>query len=834
AGERALLGATPTLSELMAFLTPGARDQSTLTIYDAQGNPVATVSPVWSNDLGVYLGKVALRSFDSAGDTTASTSCATLLTPEQVAALGSAPTLAELEAVLTPSAGDRTSLAVYNASGEVIGEVAASGVVTLNSYDSSGSLTVTTRYATPLTASQIAALGTSPTLAALQAAVVPSSGDLTSLSIYDASGNIVGSVDTSGHVTITVYDDGGRVLATTHYATALTTAQVSSLGQAPTLAALKAVVTPEQGDSTTATLYDADGRVVGTIAANGNTTTTTYDTNGDITAATQYATPLTWQQAEAVAASPTLATLQGVLGQSASNHTSLTIYDTDGKTVATVAADGTVNVWAYDAAGNQAAATQYATRLTPAQIMALGDAPTLAELQAVVTPSLADRITLNVYDADEQVVGTVDSAGGVSIMSYDAAGRLVESMQYATLLSPMQIQALGTAPTLAMLQADLGIASGTGTSQTLYDANGRVVAAIDANGYVTTTSYDDAGNVTATTRYATPLPVWHGYISSLSQLLTEVQSSSADLTTRTIYDGQNRPVATIDATGHVTLTTYDAAGNVASVVQSTSVLTPTQMAVLGNAPTMAALDTALTPTNRTIYDAASRPIASIDADGDVVQTTRFATLIDTGGWVSEGALTAQFPGSLTLPRASNADRTAQTIYDAMGDVVATIDAGGSVVTTSYDAEGDAVSSTAYARRLTAAQRVALGTAPSLAALEATLTVSSSDRTTQAIYDAAGRVAATIDAGGYVKTTAYDGDGRVVLSTAYATALTAAQRTALGDTPALADLQADLTTSGSDQATRNYYNGQGQLAAQIDADGYLTVMAYSNAADAVVT
>src|SRR6185312_13664587 len=122
----------------------------------------------------------------------------------------------------------------------------------------------------------------------------------------------------------------------------------------------------------------------------------------------------------------------------------------------------------------------------------------------------------------------------------------------------------------------------------------------------------------------------------------------------------------------------------------------------------------------------------------------------------------------------------------------------------------------------------------VAALEATLTVSTSDRTTQAIYDAAGRAVATIDVSGYVKTMAYDGDGRVVLSTAYATALTATQRTALGDTPALADLQADLTSSGSDQTTRDYYNGQGQLAAQIDADGYLTVMAYSNTADAIVT
>jgi len=296
--QQVSLGATPTLSELMACLTPDPDDQTNLTIYDAQGDAVATVSAVesYDSDIGDWAchGRVVLQSFDSAGNLTATTRYATLLTPGQMMTLGQAPTLAELEAMLTPAAGDRTSLMVYGANGQITGEVSANGTVTLNSYDGSGDLTATTQYFTPLTAAQVSSLGTSPTLAALQAVVMPSPRDLTRLSIYDANGNVIGSVDISGHVTTTVYDSTDRVLATTHYATALTEAQVAALGQAPTLAALQAAVTPGQGDSTILTIYDANGHVVGTVNAAGNATTKTYDANGNITAVTQYAAPLTW------------------------------------------------------------------------------------------------------------------------------------------------------------------------------------------------------------------------------------------------------------------------------------------------------------------------------------------------------------------------------------------------------------------------------------------------------------------------------------------------------------------------------------------------------------
>ena len=862
AAQMAALGDTPTLTALQADLSPSASDQTSLTIYDAEGRPVAVVSPtsIYDPATGVetYGGTVTTTSYDSAGNVTATRQYVTPLTATQVEALGDTPTLTALNAEVSASNSDIISLTVYDANGNAIATVDTNGDVTTTSYDSAGNVTSTTQYATPLTVAQVLALGGAPTLAELQADIEPNSQDLASVTIYDANERVVGTVSTSGIATTTIYDSAGNITSTTQYANPLTVAQVEALAEAPSLAALQADVSPGSGDRTSLTIYDANENVVGVVTISGVVTTTTYDVNGNITATTQYATPLTWEQAEALATAPTLAGLEADLSPTNSDLTSLTVYDVDGNVVATVATDGTVNTTTYDAAGNITAATQYATHLTAAQIHALGNAPTLAALQAELSPSSGDLTSLTIYDTNGRAIGAVNTSGNVTTTSYDAEGNVIATVQYGASLSMMQIAELGSAPTMAMLQADIAMASGASSSQTIYDPSGHPVVTISANGQVTTTTYDAAGNITATTQYATPLSAGYGYFSTMAALLAAIQPSTADLTTRTIYDADNRPAATIDTTGHVVFTTYDGAGNVAAVTDSATVLTQAQLAQLGDAPTLSVLEMLLNPTTHTIYNTANRPVATIDpqgnvtysfydadgqlagkvdptgavtaysydADGNVIRTTQYATLVSTANWISDGVLTTDFPTSLPVPASSSDDRTTQVIYDAVGQPVATIEAEGNVATTTYDAEGNAIASTAYAVPLTTSQLATLGSAPTLAALQADLSPGSSDRTIRTIYDADNRAVATIDAGGYVTTTAYDAIGNAVASTRYATALTTTQMAALGGEPTLTALQADLTSSAQDQTTHSFYDSQGRVVGQIDADGYLTISAYN--------
>ncbi|RDI99307.1 hypothetical protein DVT68_00110 [Dyella solisilvae] len=851
--QLAELIAAPTLAMLQSLVTPSSSDAASVTVFDSSGEVLGEVD---------QNGQVTIYTFDANGNVSATTQYANALTIAQVEALGDAPTIDQLAAAVTPSSSDVTTLGIYDANGNQVGSVGPDGQVEIDQWNANGQWMSAIDYATPLTSAQVASLGTTPRLAELQAMVTPSSADQISFAIYDANGNQVADVE-NGQVTTTKYDNAGDVLATISYAIPLTTAQMVSLGTSPTLAALQALLTPSAQDTASVTIYDANGNVVGKVAADGTVATTTFDKNGNIIATHAYATPLSWQQIEALAATPTSGKLKGYLHASVADQVSLSIYDTNGNLLATVGPDGQVDAAAYDALGEITAVTHYATKLTPAQLLSLGDTPTMAALQALLKPGASDQNSLTVYDGQGRVIATVGPDGTVTMMRYDAEGRQTATTQWGFKLSALQVSELGTVPTMAALQADLAIDSGSALSQSFYDANGHLLAVIGTDGRVTTSSYDINGNLTSTTQYAVPISASHGYMASISDLWPLLQPNAGDTTTHTVYDAQNRVVATIDATGHVTLTTYDASGQVATTSVTATVLTHQQINQLGGSPTLAQVEAALDPTTQAFYDAAGNQVAVVDAqgnvtyrfydadgqvtavvdpmgyvtaytydgDGHVVQTTAYALPVSTVGWFADGALTSSFPSTLTLPVATTQDRTPQTVYDVVGEPVATIDGVGDVTVMTYDAAGRMVASTAYAVRLTAAQRTALGSAPSLADLQAVITTNAADRTSRTIYDADDRAVATIDAGGYVTTMTYDGDGDVVLRTAYATALTATQLTALGTTPTLASVQADLVTSAQDQTTRSYYDSLGRLVAQVDADGYLTLTTYNQAARA---
>lgn len=58
--------------------------------------------------------------------------------------MATTPTIAVLEADLTPGNSDRTSLAVYDADGSVVATVATNGFANTTAYDAAGKFTATT------------------------------------------------------------------------------------------------------------------------------------------------------------------------------------------------------------------------------------------------------------------------------------------------------------------------------------------------------------------------------------------------------------------------------------------------------------------------------------------------------------------------------------------------------------------------------------------------------------------------------------------------------------------------------------------------------------------
>jgi YD repeat-containing protein len=870
----ASLGTAPTMAALNVLLVPnsgGQDDYFWMNLYDGSGRMVASVQPDYYIGVGITYEDFVLYSYDSLGR----------LAEKKTYYVGfggnfnsgnliANPSLSYLQSIVTSIPYYKVDLTLYDSKGHVAGTftddmaLGRPAQASLTTYDSAGNPTKVSQYNPPWNYNQTVALSNSPSLAALQAYVGNTSPYATQLSVYDSNERVIGTIDTWGIVSTTSYDSAGRITATTTYATTLTSTQVAALGDAPTLTALQSAVSPSLNDQTTITIHDASGHVVGSVGTNRMVTISSYDEAGNLVLMRQYVALLTYDQVVALAANPTLASLQSLVTPSVKDGFNLAIYDSSNRVVAGVDPYGNVTTTTYGVAGGYEIVTAAATPLTYYQYEELRTNPTLETLRSLLISGQGDSSAITFYDNGDRVVAVVGNDGSVTTKNYDGLGNLTATITAASHLTSLQVHELAMAPSLTALYADLRIDDGDHLSQTIFDTAGHPVAQIDASGYVTTMTYDASGDLVASTQYAMPLPAGHGYFSSLAVLFSELKASSGDKTARTIYDASQHPVASIDASGLVTLISYDAHGSVVSSMRYATALTAGQLITLGAAPTLGRLLAVMGPASGAIYDAAGREVVAInalgevsyafhdadgrvtgrvdatgaviaytyDADGHVVAETRYATTIATAGWISQGALTANFPTSLPVPVISTDDRTTRMMYDASGQVIATIDPSGHVTANTYDGIGNVIQVTAYAKALTASQLAVLGLSPTWGAVQADLVSSSADRTIRTVYDANHQVLATIDAEGYVTTHAYDAAGHVVSTTAYATALTETQLSAFDASPGLVTLLSEMTRDPGDQSSRNYYDGLGRVVANVDADGYLTTTTYDDTQNTV--
>jgi len=535
--------------------------------------------------------------------------------------------------------------------------------------------------------------------------------------------------------------------------------------------------------------YDANGNRLSVEDPTGHTVSYTYNADNQITSQTTYSVPA-----------------QGVAGQSgyvAPSGAQTTYYVYDGSDRLNYVIDALGNVTEHDYAISSGVTVLASTK------QYVGVQYNLSGLSPSAPPTLAQ---LQSWVAGSPVQGTLSQMTRTDY-SYDVRGQLSQSIQWDSLNSSGAGTLSGdVGATVITYSYDaqgrlLHSATERGSARTTlettsytYDGLGRLLSLTDPLGNVTSYVYTDSGNQLAITQ-ANGLTTTQ-VRNSAGLLLSSTQSASGQTSrvTSYLYNAAGQPVATIDPLGNISYSFYDADGRLAGTVDATGAVTA----------------------------------YTYDADGHVVATTQYATLISTAGWVSAGALTASYPTSLPVPAASASDRTVHALYDAAGRVIATIDAVGNVATTAYDGDGNAISCIAYATPLTSAQLVALGSSPTWSALQADLTTSANDRTTRTVYDVDNRAAADIDAAGYVTVRTYDTAGRVIQSVAYATALTSAQITALGSAPTLSAVQTDLTSTALDQSTRTYYDGIGRVVAQVDANGYLTVIAYDQTSHTTVT
>lgn len=566
---------------------------------------------------------------------------------------------------------------------------------------------------------------------------------------------------------------------------------------------------------------DPQGRIIGVTDPLGNQVHYRYDPQGDLTAATDRDGNIT-QFVYGLASRPHyLTAVIDPLGRTGVR----TEYDAQGRLIKLI-----------DAAGN------------PVQLIHDPDnaIETIKDVQGhtttfeydlhgnVVTEvDAAGGITRRTYDGANNTLTETDPLGNVTSFSYDGDGNVltetdplgnVTRFTYTTVTPGFFDRVKGARPVSLLTTTTDPL--GNTTLNSYLGTN--LVSTRDAVGFVTSYSYDDAGNQTAIT-------------------------DAAGNVTHFDYDGSGNLLRQVDALGHATTFTYDAAGN--QRTQTTTLTTPvgvrtlvTSMDYDANGHPTSVTD-AEGHTTRTEYDKLGNQLATIDAlghrteftydDRGQLAQTHFAdgtsTIVtydvlghrisstDRAGRVTRfeydplGRLTASiYPDATPADDADN-PRT-RTEYDAVGRVAAQIDELGHRTEFEYDAAG----------RQTVV-RDALGNETRTSydpAGRTRATTDALDHTTQFAYDALGRQIQTLFADGTTTSNEYDALGRSVAQTDQAGRVTQYEYDPLGRLAAVVDALGQRTVYGYDEA--------GDLITQQDANGHITRYEYDGLGRRIAT
>jgi YD repeat-containing protein len=683
-------------------------------------------------------------------------------------------------------------------------------------------------------------------------------GDFQTSYAYDGMGRVLSSTDALGRITLTDYQDADRktvitlangLVRTSTYSAAgelislLESADSATLGETKYFydANGRLKRTEDQTGVKRHVLYDEAGRKVAEVDGDGSLTEYRYDASNNLTRTIQYASAVS----AAITDTSTLAAIRPAAH--ADDRSTWHAYDAANRLVKSVDAEGSVTQRFYDGAGRLIQQVQFASAIATD---ALGDTPAAG----AITPasSSAERLTRAFHDAQGKVLAALDGAGYLVENKYDAAGQLVETVAYATATNP----ALRATGTLDQLRPAAAV--GDARTYSLYNARGQRAGVVDAEGYLTETVYDAAGNTTQVIRYATKVTYSAG--ATLASL--RPASTAQDEVCTYTYDALNRVTSKTAADGAVTQSTYDAAGNLAKTVQAvgtgdvrtlnaqydkqgrlTAELSGVGSALLTGGQTQAEIDAIWNAhAVKHTYDAAGRRSSTTDALGN-----RTLFYYDADGRLE---YTIGATGEVRRSAYNTLGQVAQTVVYGTrlsGSTLATL-AGGRIDSTLSNAISgiassalDSSTSYLYYRSGVLAQTIdALGNVTSQtynAFHEATGTEQPNGVSSAKTYDANGRVtSAIVDPGGLnLKTTfVYDALGRTVTLTEGADS--ANPRVTQYQYDRLGRLTAETVDPGSapklNLVTSYAYDKNGNVTQKTDARGFVTRYFY-DAADRLV-
>ncbi|MEZ0604618.1 hypothetical protein ACAX43_21030 [Paraburkholderia sp. IW21] len=465
------------------------------------------------------------------------------------------------------------------------------------------------------------------------------------------------------------------------------------------------------------------------------------------------------------------------------------IYDTGGN-LAQIDDAGIVTQYRYDSQGNLV--WQKDGNGNTIERTFGADNQLLTETAAIGQSDSAS--TRYAYDARNHVRFTVSAEGRVTEYRYNALGQRVSVLTYAS-----------------------GLYTGANVNET--DLSGWVAAFVSGGqGTRVDTSYDFRGNVASVTQYGRLLADGTGDANAGAGEIVQV---------RYVYDPSGRLLQRIagDA-GHpqVEQFTYDGLGRVLCATKLDGTITLYQYDDAGH-QVIATFGNGLTRTST--YDAAGELISVAESSGGKV-LSQIRNQYDADGRLR---MSTDATGQIT-----------HYLYDEAGRAVARIDPAGALTEYVYTSNGLLTNTIQYATPVAAAALAALmdgsgrpvemvnvaGKSVALTLANGNLrpTISKADRKDWRAYDNAGNVTGVVNADGSFVRYQHDGAGRLVTRTECASAVDITRANpAEGNGPAY---------SANDRTTRYFYDHDGLLRGQLDAEGYLTTYRYNAAGQKVET
>jgi YD repeat-containing protein len=783
------------------------------------------------------------------------------------------------------AAADRTTRVLYTTT-LMTGQLDALGFLTEYKYDNGGRLIDTIRYDTVSPAANLAA----GTLVDLRPNPV-SPADRHERRFYNGRDQLVGIVDADNFLTEFTYDAAGNVATRRSYAVAVTTPtgkDMASIGKAVnaqdrlTTYSYNALGLVDTETSLTGAYtkyrYDASGNVVtvehGTTGVAEMTSASRYDGAGHLTAQLNAEGAARLAALGANPAAAAVAALWATYAQTYSyndagqrigmtdvkGNRTLYFYDAMGRLTHTVNPLGEVQEQRYDLFGQVVKTIQYGKRLDAVTLSGLTGGKTgtaFNNIMLALADISTDRGAVFYYDNDGLLSYSIDGAGDVKGISYNAFGQTKATMVYTGMLSAAtvrtltggqldnQLSAQGGAGDAAAKALDAVIANVTGAERTVfyYDADGHLAYTVDALGNVSGHQYGVGGKLSAETtlQYGAQLAP-AALIGAQTEIATFVTANAANALNSVQQYTYNRrglvaDIADAKTGGNHTLFAYNGFGDIVKQTASGTAALPA---------TDAAVQTIYNPDGRVqaTVDATGAVTAyQYDSAGHVIDQVRYANVLagyKTSTDIAKTYTDALAAGTLSDPLRDNHQRFVYT----NGQLVATLSAqqvtsalngqgqkvytsSWAVVTQAYDANGRLVQRTAYASPMTNVTGLAPDGATVLtwAAAAAALTLSAPqnaavahDASTRMVYDAAGRLLATATAQRHANNTIewaverleYDAAGNVLTRTAYATPV-----------KALAPTDLDIlgaASSPQDAVTSYRYDGQNRAILTATAQG----------------